>query len=240
MRRAPGPPARSATARADRFVRMEGSRLDGAAGYPTPGDGHSFRMNVFGLIVADTEIMALQRCLWNRESFLPTAPARPLEEAPLADLSDIAGSQSVVGRDGASPGLLAQNRLRATVAERLGEKHFRATMDLIAAFKREKEPGRRAELAQRVSNTAYWAQWLIRGVLFEGKLHWEQYCEAVVRAPLSKIAFAANAALGRHQIEFVYVRRSPGGGRRAAHGRPAGRLHAQGGGPVALPRSGGA
>ena len=26
----------------------------------------------------------------------------------------------------------------------------------------------------------------------------------VIPAPLSKIAFAANAAMGRHQIEFVY------------------------------------
>jgi hypothetical protein len=30
------------------------------------------------------------------------------------------------------------------------------------------------------------------------------YCADMIPAPLSKIAFAANAALGRHQIEFVY------------------------------------
>lgn len=45
----------------------------------------------------------------------------------------------------------------------------------------------------------------LSGSLFEGKLHWELFCQDAIRAPLSKIAFAANAALGRHQIEFVYV-----------------------------------
>lgn len=40
--------------------------------------------------------------------------------------------------------------------------------------------------------------------IIKGKLHWELFCQDAVRAPLSKIAYAANAALGRHQIEFVY------------------------------------
>ena len=34
--------------------------------------------------------------------------------------------------------------------------------------------------------------------------HAQVYCADMIPAPLSKIAFAANAALGRHQIEFVY------------------------------------
>jgi len=183
---------------------MEGSSIVSIGNeYPTPNNGHSFRMNIFGLLMADADIMDLQRCLWNKDSFLPTEPSRPLVNGPLSDLSDIGMKQAVTLADG-SKGLLAKNQLRATVAERLGDPHFAATMSLIAAFKSTSDPAEKTRLGREISNVAYWAQWLTRGVLFEGKLHWQLFCEDVVRAPLSKIAFAANAALGRHQIEFVY------------------------------------
>ena len=59
-------------------------------------------------------------------------------------------------------------------------------------------------LAQLISDVGVWVQWLMRGYLFEGKLHGEFYCHPMIPAPLSTIGFAANAAMGRHQIEFVY------------------------------------
>jgi hypothetical protein len=110
---------------------------------------------------------------------------------------------AVTLRDGSS-GLLAQNKLRSSVEATITNKHFTATMDLLQSFKTEKDEAKKKEIGIMISDVAFWAQWLIRGVLFEGKLHWEMYCQDVVGAPLAKIAFAANAALGRHQIEFVY------------------------------------
>jgi hypothetical protein len=90
------------------------------------------------------------------------------------------------------------------VLAQLNGTHFDATMDLLRNFQLEQDLTKKSELGQAISNVAFWSQWLIRGVLFEGKLHGEVYCQDAVRAPLSMIAFAANAALGRHQIEFVY------------------------------------
>lgn len=199
------------TALSQRHVRMEGSKLDVHRGmYPTPGDGHEFRMNIFGLLYSTDDIMALQNCIWTSSSFLPRQPARPLQKhhldgafSSLCDLSDIAGEMAVERMDGA-PGLLAKNELRQAVASTLDDSHFCAAMDLLQAFKTEKHASRKQALGQAVSDLAFWSQWLLRGVLFEGKLHWQLYCQDAVRAPLSKIAFAANAALGRHQIEFVY------------------------------------
>ncbi|GKY95920.1 hypothetical protein MPSEU_000552600 [Mayamaea pseudoterrestris] len=191
-----------------RHVRMEGSKIHRHhTRYPTPGDGHDFRMNIFGLLYSTSDIMALQDCVWTHKSFLPRAPARLLPNsgpyAILADVSDIASVMAVELKDG-SPGLLAKNELRQTVAATLDDRHFQATMNLLQAFQNETDSLRKRELGQLISNVAFWSQWLIRGVLFEGKLHWQLFCESAVRAPLSKIAFSTNAALGRHQIEFVY------------------------------------
>ena len=68
---APGASARSATSLAARYVRIEASKIDTTEtkAYPTPANGHSFRMNIFGLLFSDSEIMALQDCIWNGESF---------------------------------------------------------------------------------------------------------------------------------------------------------------------------
>ena len=190
----------------NRFVRMEGSRVDASCSlYPTPGRGHEFRMNIFGLLFSTADINALQECIFDQSSFLPRRHAQRMDsDSPLADLSDIASRMALTLEDGKEPGLLAKNELRTTVTKTLTDKHFVHTMDLLQKFKQEQDPDKKFELGQEISNVAFWAQWLIRGVLFEGKLHWEMFCQEAVRAPLSKIAFAANAALGRHQIEFVY------------------------------------
>eukprot|EP00729_Bicosta_minor_P003281 gene3281-202_t len=197
--------SRAATTLANRYVRIEGSRIEPNGSYPTPGDGHEFKMNIFGLLFSTQDINDLQDCVWNEASFLPTVPAKPLPAAsPLSDLSDIGAAMAVTLGDGVTPGLLTNNQLRGTIKERLGDIHFTSTMDLLQAFKREADPAQKHELGQQISDLAFWCQWLIRGSLFEGKLHWELFCQDAIRAPLSKIAFAANAALGRHQIEFVY------------------------------------
>ena len=194
------------TAPSNRFVRLERSKIDmNTTTYPTPGRGHDFQMNIFGLIYSTKDINALQECIWDVTSFLPRQPAKKLpNDTPLSDLSDIASRMAVTLQDGSEPGLLAKNELRSTVAKTLNETHFKTTMNLLQSFKLESDPNKKQELGQQISNVAFWSQWLIRGVLFEGKLHWENFCEDAIREPLSKIAFAANAALGRHQIEFVY------------------------------------
>lgn len=172
--------------------------------YPTPGNGHEFQMNIFGLLYSTSDIMQLQQYLFDETSFLPRQSAQPIRRRILTDLSTIGSSMAIELADGSTQGLLAKNELRTTVSATLKPAHFAATMDLLQAFKNETDVAKRFELGQEISNVAFWAQWLIRGVLFEGKLHWEQFCEEAVRTPLSKIAYAANAALGRHQIEFVY------------------------------------
>lgn len=196
------------TNRSARYVRMEGSKIDrNSDSYPTPGAGHDFRMSIFGLLFSTSDIMDLQRSIWSTTSFLPQRPAQVLpNEGPfklLSDLSSIASRMALTLQDD-SPGLLAKNQLRTTVTSTLTDQHFVATMNLLQAFKTETDPHQKQHLAQLISDVAFWSQWLIRGVLFEGKLHWELFCAEAIRAPLSKIAFATNAALGRHQVEFVY------------------------------------
>lgn len=190
----------------DRYVRMENSKFDmNTAVYPTPGNGHDFRMNIFGLLYSVDDINAIQDYVWNNESFLPTTYAKPLpEQSKLSLLSDIAQKMAVVLKDNTTSGLLAENKLRTSVKESLTAEHFRSCMKLLKSFKVETNEAKRAEIAQQISDLAFWSQWLIRGYLFEGKLHYEMFCEDVIPEPLSKIAYAANAALGRHQIEFVY------------------------------------
>lgn len=215
------------TALSNRYVRMEGSKIDASQQpqqttcapllYPTPGRGHDFRMNIFGLLFSVHDINALQNCIWETTSFLPRFPAAVAiahrngnnddnnSDAKLDDLSEIGRQMAVTLEDGVTPGLLAKNELRQMIQATLNESHFRATMDLLQRFKRAADdPLLQMKLGQQISNVAFWSQWLIRGVLFEGKLHWEMFCQEAVRAPLSKIAYATNAALGRHQIEFVY------------------------------------
>ena len=190
----------------NRHVKMQNSIFDViSTRYPTPGQGHEFEMNIFGLAYSTRDINSLQECIWDKKSFLPQRPAEYLpRDSPLSDLSDIARRMAVKLNDGSSPGLLAKNELRSTVRSTLNETHFNATMNLLKAFQNEKDTCQKIELGQQISNVAFWSQWLIRGLLFEGKLHEEQFCEEAIRAQLSKIAFAANAALGRQQIEFVY------------------------------------
>lgn len=191
---------------ADRYVRIENSKfhLDTKV-YPTPGDGHDFHMSIFGLIYTVDEILALQNYIWNDQSFLPTTHARPIDPlSKLSDISSIAQKMAVKLEDNVTQGYLAQNLLRTTVDKTLTPAHFTACMNLLKEFKTETNDAKRKHLAQTISDVAFWAQWLVRGYLFEGKLHYEMFCSDVIPAPLSKIAFAANAALGRHQIEFVY------------------------------------
>jgi hypothetical protein len=184
---------------------MEGSKIDvSLSQYPTLGNGHDYRMNIFGLLYSVDDILALQRSIFDETSFLPRVPAQRIVHAPLSNLSDIATEMAVTLSNGQEPGLLAKNLLRKTVTQVLQEDHFVATMDLLQSFKLEQDSERKRQIGQTISDVAFWAQWLIRGVLFEGKLHWELFCQEAIRSPLSKIAFAANAALGRHQIEFVY------------------------------------
>jgi len=196
-----------ATKLKDRFVKMDGSKFDmKTTVYPTPGSGHYFNMKIFGLTFSVEDINNLQDCIWTNKSFLPRTSASPLPESTgLKSLSDIATKMAIVLDDeNSTSGLLAHNKLRATVNSTLHNEHFVHTMRLLKAFKTEGNFEKKQQIGQYISDVAFFAQWLIRGYLFEGKLHYEMFCSDVIPEPLSKIAFAANAALGRHQIEFVY------------------------------------
>jgi hypothetical protein len=190
----------------DRFVRMDNSKFNMQTQvYPTPGNGHDFKMNIFGMNFHIEDIMALQDSVWNKNSFLPNMAAAPLPGSSiLSDLSNIAQGQAFWLKDKTTPGLLQKNELRNSVRNEITSKHFTAAMNLLKSFKNETNIDIKNEYGQQISNLAFWCQWLIRGYLFEGKLHYEVYTEDVIPANLAKIAFAANAALGRHQIEFVY------------------------------------
>ena len=197
---------RLATVLQNRFVKMENSKFDmNTKIYPTPGNGHEFRMQIFGMNFMIQDILDLQHCIWNDNSFLPNDSASPLSESSgLSDLSNIATSMAFTLADKSKNGLLSHNQLRIKVNETLNEKHFQSFMKLLKNFKIETNPEEKIKIGKQISDTAFWAQWLIRGYLFEGKLHFEVFCEDVIPSSLAKIAFAANAALGRHQIEFVY------------------------------------
>jgi hypothetical protein len=111
------------TALRKRYVKIQNSKIDmSETTYPTPGRGHQFQMNIFGLLMDQDAINELQTHVWNRESFLPTTPAKPLT-GQLSDLSDIAQNMAIELKDG-SPGLVAKNKLRSSVRERLTEQHF--------------------------------------------------------------------------------------------------------------------
>uniref|UniRef100_A0A0G4HW86 Uncharacterized protein n=1 Tax=Chromera velia CCMP2878 TaxID=1169474 RepID=A0A0G4HW86_9ALVE len=205
-----------------RAVRMEDVRVDHSKSYPTLCNGGiRYNYNIFGLKFPSDLVLRLQEYVWNRESFLPSHAAGSLEGTPFEALERIVRKMPVVrkedgqeegketGRQGGEKktgkgrrGLLARNELRREVVEKIlpDERLFPATMSLLETFKATPS----SQTAQAISDVSFWTQWLIRGVLFEGKLHGEQYTEPVIPAPLSKIAFATNAALGRHQIEFVY------------------------------------
>ena len=195
-----------ATKLKNRFVKMESSKFDMKTPvYPTPGSGHDFKMQIFGLTFSVEDINNLQECIWTNKSFLPRKSASPLPESTgLKVLSDVATKMAIVLDDNSTAGLLAQNKLRETVDNTLNNEHFVHTMRLLKSFKTEGDFAKKQEIGQYISDVAFFSQWLIRGYLFEGKLHYEMFCSDVIPEPLSKIAFAANAALGRHQIEFVY------------------------------------
>lgn len=190
---------RLSTTTRNRYVKMESSKFDMSyPNYPTPGQGHDFKMSIFGLTYSVDDINKLQDCIWTNKSFLPKKPAQPLlESSGLSVLSDIAMKMAIVLADKTTAGLLAQNKLRTTVHERLTNDHFVATMKLLKSFKFEENPEKINILGQQISDVAFFVQWLIRGYLFEGKLNYEMFCEDVIPEPLSKIAYAVNAALGR-------------------------------------------
>jgi hypothetical protein len=190
---------------AKRAVKVENLKVDSSVPYPTLYHGLDYDINIFGFAWSVKAQRDLQSFLWNDDCFLPSKPAQSLEGTPFAVLSDIGSVQAAVLADGKSKGLVANNELRKRVKRDIVDAE--ATNKLFDAFVKElgefvRHPTE--ERAQLISNVAFWCQWLIRGVLYEGKLHNQKYTDAVIPAPLSTLAFAANAALGRHQIEFVY------------------------------------
>eukprot|EP00672_Neobodo_designis_P027703 CAMPEP_0174853504 /NCGR_PEP_ID=MMETSP1114-20130205/28749_1 /TAXON_ID=312471 /ORGANISM="Neobodo designis, Strain CCAP 1951/1" /LENGTH=612 /DNA_ID=CAMNT_0016088159 /DNA_START=106 /DNA_END=1944 /DNA_ORIENTATION=- len=172
--------------------------------YPTVFKGLTYTTDIFGVAWPTKAQQDLLTRIWNRDCFLPTKPAAALTGTPFAVISDIASQQAIELKDGGR-GLVAKNELRSTVRRLIVEQESEKRLfDAFLGHLRSFEKNPTDEGAQLISNVAFWCQWLIRGVLFEGKIHDQKFTDAVVPAPLSTLAFAANAALGRHQIEFVY------------------------------------
>jgi len=175
--------------------------------YPTIGNGYDFKLDVYGTELLPSHINKLQDHIWNTKSYLPTKQAQPLPP-PFDVLSDIGGKMAVKLQNGA-PGLLAQNKLRETVAA-LDRDLGNHAIALLGKFKQACmfRPQEAKEIAQTISDLAFWSQWLIRGILFEPKLHTngkkDAFTEPIIRKPLSVILDAMNAALGQKQLEFVY------------------------------------
>ena len=139
-----------------RYVKMQNSKIDmNDTNYPTPGKGHQFQMNIFGLLYDQDAVTELQTHVWNRESFLPTSPAKPLA-GTLSDLSDIAQQMAMELKDG-SAGLLAKNKLRSSVRERLNEQHFVSVMNLLKEFKTTKDPAQKKARRMAAVRLNAWA-----------------------------------------------------------------------------------
>lgn len=171
--------------------------------FPTIANGGvQYTQHLWGVEWGPNDVQAVQKAVWNRDSFLPNRPAQALT-GTLKTLSDISKEMAIKLQDNTS-GLLAENELRNAVSKRLNVTHLDAVIKLLTDFKAEKDAVKKIELGQQISDVAFHAQWLIRGVLFEGKLHGEKYTNPVVKAPLSIISAMTNAALGRRQLEFVY------------------------------------
>jgi hypothetical protein len=75
---------------------------------------------------------------------------------------------AVILSDKTTNGLLHTNECRSTIRSTLTDAHFLATMKLLNQFKSEKDAAKKTEIGHQISNVAFWAQWLIRGFLFEG------------------------------------------------------------------------
>ncbi len=188
-----------------RFIKIDPQSLSLVADvdgqYPTLNKGLSYDMAIFGLRWKPQHTTQLQNVIWQQESFLPTKPAQPLLGSFQA-LSDVAQNMAIELPDG-TEGLLARNQLRKAVQQLPAAWHF-SVLKLLQKFQTTTNPLQQNQLAHTISDVAFWSQWLIRGVLFEGKLHGERFTEGIIPAPLSTIAAMTNAALGRQQLEFVY------------------------------------
>eukprot|EP00756_Hemistasia_phaeocysticola_P007887 Hpha_TRINITY_DN14430_c0_g5::TRINITY_DN14430_c0_g5_i1::g.157502::m.157502 len=186
-------------------VRVVNLEADPNVSYPTLYNGLRYEVEVFGRRWTTESTKEVQKHVWNSESFLPSKPAATLEGTPFAVLSDIASQQAVTLPDG-SGGLLSKNELRNAVNTRLcgADDRMKIVSEFIDGVMVPFTTNPTPEAAQLMSNVAFWSQWLIRGYLFEGKLFGEKSTAPAIPAPLSCLAYASNAALGRHQIEFVY------------------------------------
>lgn len=177
--------------------------------YPTLGNGGiSYRANIDGIDYSSADVAELQSHIWknpdeagNQMDFLPKHPTRPLS-GELKVLSDLAAEMPVKLEDG-SKGLLAKNQLRKRVMQ-LDKNLIDASKALVEGFKNAKTPAEKQAYAQEIQSLSVFAQWLIRGVLFEGPLHKEPTVSPVVPSPLSVISAIANQATGLLQKEFVY------------------------------------
>ncbi len=177
--------------------------------YPTLGNkGITYKAMIDGIEFSSQEVAELQSYIWktpqeniNAMDFLPKQAIKSLS-GQLKILSDLAEQMPVELADG-SPGLLANNLLRHEVFK-LDNGLIQASKDLVTGFKNAQTQQDKQQFAEEIQNLSVFAQWLIRGFLFEGPLHQEPYVSPVVPSPLSVISAIANQATGLLQKEFVY------------------------------------
>ncbi len=182
-------------------IRKVGVQLSSTGGFPVLGDGLTFNAEIFGIKLNPADIQFIQEQIWHQKDFLPKEPAAELP-VPFNVLSDVAKKMASELENG-QPGLLKQNQLRQAIAK-LDPALHQHGLDLLRAFKQEQDPQKKSEYAKTIAHIAFWGQWLIRGVLFEGLLHGERYTEAVIPKPLSTVTEMMRLATGMLQSEFVY------------------------------------
>ncbi len=177
--------------------------------YPTLGNGGvSYLANIGNVSWSSKHVAQLQNYIWKnpevsgaKMDFLPKQPVQPLT-GELAVISDLANTMAVQ-LEGGQQGLLAKNQLRKAVMA-LDVSLIDATQSLISGFKQARSVEAQREQAQEIQSLSVYAQWLVRGFLFEGVLHGEPTISPVVPSPLSVISAMANQATGLQQKEFVY------------------------------------
>lgn len=87
---------------------------------------------------------------------------------------------------------------------------FHKVIHIIERFQHSHGKSERAILARMLYDVYFWASWLVRGYLFERKLHPTDAAEKavftseVIPAPLSQILDASRAFFARHQLELPY------------------------------------
>lgn len=177
--------------------------------YPVLGNGLTTEFDIWDRTVTTEHLIEADHAIWGEStSFLPNSPVNALPASTgLSVLSDL-GDQMAAKNSGDEAGLLAKKQLRAAV-DGLDSSLHDCALSLIDQFLESNDTQEKSTIAKQLYSVFFWSQWLVRGYLFEPKLHPNNpedtpYTSPVIPAPLSQLLDTSRAFFGRHQLEFVY------------------------------------